>query len=310
MSIEQKPKIIAIVGQTASGKSDIAVDIALFIKKNLKKFNTNGAEIISADSRQIYKNFDIGANKITKKEMRGVKHWLLDVASPRKRFSVSQYQKFSKKAIEHIIKEKKIPIICGGTGFYIDALIYETQFPKVKPNLKLREQLEKMDTEELFKILKNKDPKRAGNIDSKNKRRLIRAVEINILTGKPIDNLKKESKFKTLWLGLSVKNSVLLKERISKRLEKRLKNGLVEEVKKLHQKYGLSWAKLESFGLEYKFTAQFLENKITKEEMKESIISESVKYAKRQMTWFKRNSSINWTNSKKEILNLTNKFLN
>ncbi len=308
MSIETKQKIIAIVGQTASGKSDIAVNIALFIKKNAKKFKTRGAEIISADSRQVYKHLNIGSNKITKKEMCGIKHHLLDVASPKKIFSASQYQKLSQKSINKIIRENKIPVVCGGTGFYVDALIYGTIFPKVKPNLKLRRKLEKISVKELFEILKQKDPNRAENIDSKNKRRLIRALEINILTGKPIINLKKDSKFQTLWIGLSADKSTI-KEKISKRLEKRLNKGLINEVKNLHQKYNLSWKKLESFGLEYRFVAQFLEKKITKEKMKEMIISESAKYAKRQMTWFNRNKDIIWINSKQKIFNLIKKFI-
>ena len=178
-----RPKIIVVLGQTASGKSEFAVKLA-------KKFNPPvGGEIISADSRQVYKGLDIGSGKIIKKEMKGVPHHLLDITSPKRTFTVYQYQKLAKKALKDIIKRGKIPIICGGTGLYIDSIIYGIKFPEVPPNPKLRKKLEKRTTEELFKQLQKLDPRRAQNIDKYNRRRLIRALEIIITTSKPVPTL-------------------------------------------------------------------------------------------------------------------------
>ena len=308
LSTNNKPKIIAVVGPTASGKSDLAVDMALFIKKNAAKLGVSGAEIISADSRQVYKGMDIGSNKITVKEMRGIPHHLISIANPKTTFSAARYQRLAARIIKKILKNNKIPIICGGTGFYIDSVIYGIKFPKTKPNTALRKKLEKMETEKLFMLLQKKDPTRAISIDRHNRRRLIRALEINFLTGMPVPILKKEPQFETLWLGLTADNHIL-KNKLSNRLDKRLKKGLLKEVRNLHKKYGLSWKRLESFGLEYKFTAQFLEKKISEKEMKNKIVDESANYAKRQMTWFKRNSEINWIKDKQKALGLTESFL-
>ena len=301
MSIESKPKIIAVVGPTASGKSDLAIDIALFINKNSKKLGVKGAEIISADSRQIYKWLDIGSNKITHGEMRGIFHHLLGAASPKKTFTVAQYQKFANKVIKQIIKRGDVSILCGGTGLYIDSVIYGVKFPEVKPNKKLRNKLEKLSTEKLFLMLEKKDPRKAQIIDRYNRRRLVRALEIVLLTKKPVPPIKKELKYKTLIIGVTVDKKELLKK-IEKRLDLRLKKGLIKEVINLHQKHGLSWKKLEGFGLEYRFIAQFLQKKISKEMMREKIIAESIKYAKRQMTWFKRNKNIAWFDKDKKKL--------
>ncbi len=304
----QNQKIIAVVGPTASGKSDLAVNIALFIKKNAKRLGVNGAEIISADSRQIYKWLDIGSNKITAKEMRGIPHYLLSIASPKINFSAARYQRLAVKAIKNITKNNKIPIICGGTGLYIDSVIYGIKFPETKPDLKLRKKLERMETKKLFELLQKKDKNRSLSIDPHNRRRLIRALEINFSTGRPVSALKKELQFNALWLGLSADKNIL-KGKLAIRLDKRLKKGIVPEVNNLHKKHGLSWKRLESFGLEYKFVAQFLQNKISKEEMKEKIINESAKYAKRQITWFKRNSQIHWIEGKQKALDLVESFL-
>jgi len=308
MSIESKLKIIAIVGPTASGKSDLAVDVALFINKNAKKLGVKGAEIISADSRQIYKWLDIGSNKITKKEMRGIPHRLLSIASPRKIFTAAQYQKLAIKAINQIVKDKKIPILCGGTGLYVDSVIYGLHFPEVKPNLKLRKKLEKIGTAKLIEMLKKKDPQKATIIDKSNRRRLVRALEIVLATKKPISPLKKDLRYKPLIIGIAP-NMGKLKDKIARRLDARLKKGLIKEVKQLHEKQGLSWKRLESFGLEYRFIAQFLQKKISKEKMREKIITEGRHYAKRQMTWFKRNKQINWSDSKQKALDLVKGFL-
>ena len=163
-----KPKIIVILGQTSTGKSDFAVKIA-------KLYN---GEIISADSRQVYKNMDLGSGKITKKEMEGVPHHLLSVVSPRKVFTVADFKKQADKKIKEILKTGKVPIICGGTGFYVDAVLNDVVLPEVKANKKLRDELEKEKVEKLYDKLKKLDPVRAENIDKYNKVRLIRALEI------------------------------------------------------------------------------------------------------------------------------------
>ena len=300
----QYPKIVVILGPTSSGKSDLAVKIA-------KKFN---GEIISADSRQIYKGLNIGSGKITKKEMLGVPHYLLDVASPKKIFTASQYQKLAKKALEKIIKKGKLPIICGGTGLYIDALIYGYEFPEVKPNPKLRESLEKLNTEKLFQKLQNLDPLRAKNIDRHNRRRLVRALEILLSTKKPIPPLATidSSNYETLKIGTKKTNEEL-KDKIKKRLYKRLKQGMEKEVENL-RKSGVSWKRLDALGLEYRFISRYLRSMISRQEMIDSILKESYKYAKRQMTWFKRDKNIYWLdpdnkNDFKKIFALCRKFL-
>ncbi len=279
--MNSKPKLIVVCGPTATGKSDYAVTLA-------KKIN---GEIISADSRQVYRGLDIGSGKITKKEMRGVPHHLLDVVSPKKVFTVEQFQKLGKKAISNIFKKGKTPIICGGTGFYIDALVYESNFPAVQPNKLLRAQLEKKSTEELFTLLKEKDTDRAESIDSKNKVRLVRALEIIETIGK-VPKIKKESPYDIEWIGLDFPDETL-KERIHVRLIKRLKKGMVKEVENLHKK-GLSWKRLNDLGLEYRHISLFLQGNISKEEILNTLEMEIWQYAKRQRTWFKRNKEIRW----------------
>ncbi len=297
MDLKEKPKIIVIVGPTASGKSDLAVQIA-------KKFN---GEVVSADSRQVYKGMDIGTGKITKEEMQGIKHYLLDVSPPKKVFTVSEYKKLANQAIKKILKKGKLPIVCGGTGFYIQAVIDNISIPKVKPDWKLRKKLEKKTSKQLFNQLKELDPKRAKNIDKNNKRRLIRAIEIVLKTEKPVPEFKKKSKYNCLIIGTKIKKQAL-EQRIKKRLKNRLKQGMIEEVKNLHKK-GVSFQRLEDFGLEYRYIAYYLQDKIKKEEAIEKLQKEIEKYAKRQMTWFKRDKRINWVKEEK-VFKLVKQFLN
>jgi tRNA dimethylallyltransferase len=307
--MSEKNKVIVILGATASGKSDIAVRLA-------KKFN---GEVISADSRQVYKNLDIGTGKITKKEMQGVKHHLLDVVSltrlragQSKQFTVSEFVERTNLTAIQIVLKKKIPIICGGTGFYIDALLGEKQIPEVPPNLKLREKLEKKSTEELFEILKKLDPERAGNIDVKNPRRLIRAIEICEALGN-VPPLRQgsagQAKYEVLKIGIKTEEKEL-KNKINKRIEKWFKQGLLKEVKNLHKK-SLSWKRMKEIGLEYKLVAEFLQNKISKEEMTKRMQTETWQYAKRQTLWFKRDQNINWFKPEEisKIEKYTSKFL-
>lgn len=290
----KKPKIVVILGPTATGKSDFAVDIA-------KKIN---GEIISADSRQIYVGLNIGSGKVPRDKARskelvassylykGVPHHLLDIANPKRVFTVAQFKKLADKKIEEIIRRKKIPIIVGGTGFYIDAILNDFILPKVKPNQKLRKKLVKLSTEELFKKLKKLDPNRAKKIDSKNPVRLIRAIEIIQTMGK-VPKLKTKQKYNALVLGLDFPDDEL-KRKIEERLIMRFKKQkMLDEAQKLHSQ-GLSWKRMEQLGLEYRYMALYLQRKITKREMIEKLNSEIWKYVKRQRTWFKRNKNIFW----------------
>lgn len=282
-----KPKILVILGPTASGKSDLAVQLA-------KKFN---GEIISADSRQVYKGMDLGSGKITKKEMRGVPHHLLDVANPKRTYSVSDYQKTAHRVIAEISSRGKLPIIAGGTGFYIQSVVDNISLPEVPPNKNLRKDLEKKTVDELFRILTKLDPKRADTIDPQNPHRLMRAIEIAKTLGE-VPILKKEQKYDTLQIGIHTEMP-LLEKNVAVRLAKRLKKGMVAEVETLHQA-GLTWKRLENFGLEYKFIAQYLQEKISHEEMFELIRKESLNYAKRQMTWFNKDKRVKWISCNNE----------
>ncbi|MEK7585012.1 MAG: tRNA (adenosine(37)-N6)-dimethylallyltransferase MiaA [Patescibacteria group bacterium] len=309
-----KDKIIAIIGPTASGKSDLAVRLAKrFSARGGPALGWKGAEIISADSRQVYRGLNIGSGKITKREMRGIPHHLLDVvkANSPKRFSVSDYQKLGQKAIGEIIKRGKLPIICGGTGFYVDALLKNYALPAVPPNPKLRGQLEKLPTEKLAQKLKILDPKRFKNIDRNNRPRLIRAIEIATKLGQvpPLDT--KNNSWNSLQIGINLSEDKL-RQNIHKRLLKRLRAGLINEVKKLHEN-GVSWKRLEAFGLEYRFGAKLLQQKprhggVNREEIT-NLEREIWHYAKRQMTWWKRDKNIKWVESYEEAERLTRDFI-
>lgn len=276
-----KPKILVILGQTATGKSDLAVTLA-------KKYN---GEIISADSRQVYKGLNIGSGKITKREMKGIPHYLLDVISPKKVFSVADFQKLAYQKIDEILKRGKLPIICGGTGFYIQSIVDGIVLPGIEANKKLRKELEKKDLVELQIILKNLDRKRFKEIDIKNKVRLVRAIEIACAIGN-VPKLKKNPKYSAVQIGITWPSEILQK-RIHDRLIKRLKIGMIKEVENLH-KNGISWKRLESFGLEYRYIALFLQNKITKTEMIKELETKINQFSKRQKTWFQKDKRIKW----------------
>ena len=331
-------KLIVIVGPTASGKSEMAVRLA-------KKFN---GEIISADSRQVYKGMDIGTGKVTpdtnpalytasnyfsmprgrdstgqvKKKCifthKGIPHHCIDVASPKRRFTVTQYRKLAQRAINKIQKKNKIPIFCGGTGFYIQAVVDGLIIPEVKPDWKLRKKLELIAAEELFEQLKKLDPQRAKTIEPENKRRLIRALEIIIKTKKPVPPLKKRPlPCPVLMLGIQ-KEKKELSSLIEKRFFKWLKQGFLKEVLKL-RKIKLSWKKIEDFGIHYKTAAQYLKGEISGQKFLEKSIIELQNYAKRQMTWFsthggsasggKRNRRIIWIKNYQEAEKLVREFL-
>lgn len=278
----EKYEVIAIVGPTASGKSALAVEIARLL----------GGEVVSADSRQIYKGLDIGTGKITKKEMRGVPHHLLDVANPMRTMSVVQYERLATHAIRDILSRGKVPIVCGGTGLYVDAILTNASFPPVPPNKKLRNALEKLSVDELFKKLAILDPGRSETIDPKNPRRLIRAIEIATVLGSVPERVPATERYNTLYLGINLPKEEL-SARIHTRLYARMRRGMVAEARHLHEQ-GLSWKRMESLGLEYRFLAEFLQKKISKEEMLLGLETAIRQYAKRQMVWFKKNKKIEW----------------
>ena len=283
----QNPDMFVIVGPTASGKSDYAVRLA-------KKVN---GEIISADSRQVYKGLDIGSGKITKKETKGVPHYVLDVADPKKQFSVAQYVEHAHKALDTIIKKGKTPIVVGGTGFYIQGFVDGIILPEVPPNNSLRKKLGKKSAAQLYIQIKKLDPKRAQELDPKNSRRLIRAIEIATALGKVPKIKSNPLPYDVRFIGLKVPPEKL-KEKIRVRLLKRLRNGMMEEVKHLHKK-GLSWKRLEELGLEYRYLALYLQNKIARKEMVEKLATEIWRYSRRQITWFKRDKRIHWIGVRK-----------
>ena len=263
-----RPKILVILGQTASGKSDLAVKLA-------KKFN---GEVVSADSRQVYKGMDIGTGKITKKEMARIPHHMLDVASPKTRFDVARYQKMAHKKITDILKRGKLPIVCGGTGLYIKAIVENPSYSDIPPDLKLRERLEKKTVAQLFAMLKKIDRVRAETIDSKNPRRMIRAIEIAKSAGQT-PAIKSQPIYDALLIGIKPSREKL-KSAIEARLQKRIKQGMIAEVKKLRAQ-GVSWRRLEELGLEYKYAAMYLQNKIGREEMIKTLGTKINQYAKR-----------------------------
>lgn len=297
--MNNQQRIIAVVGPTASGKSALAVEIARLV----------GGEIISADSRQVYTGLDIGTGKVTKREMRGVPHHLLDVANPKRTMSVVQYERLATRAIQDILKRGKVPIICGGTGQYVDAVLTNASFPEVPPNASLRRELEKLSAEKLFEKLKKLDSARAETIDAKNPRRLIRAVEIATALGSVPARTPATERYNTLYIGLTLPKEALA-ERIHTRLIARMRRGMVAEARRLHEQ-GLLWKRMDSLGLEYRFLAQFLQKKITRNEMFELLEIAIRQYSKRQMVWFKRNKNIKWfkPSEEKKILITAKKFI-
>jgi tRNA dimethylallyltransferase len=295
-----KSKILVILGPTATGKSDLAVEIA-------QKFN---GEIISADSRQVYKGMNLGTGKITKKEMGGIPHYMLDIVNPNSIYNVAKYKVKAQRIISNIIRRGKLPIICGGTGFYIDSVVKNISLPDVPPNQKLRNELEKENCERLMKQLKKLDPEISKTIDSKNKVKIIRAIEIAKKLGK-VPAIKSEPIYDAIQIGLIAPDKVL-KERIKKRLVKRIDLGMLKEGKRLH-KQGLSWKRMESLGLEYRYMARYSSGKISLEQMIKELNSKIWQFARRQKTWFRRDESIKWykvgEKTNREIISYLKKVL-
>lgn len=285
------PPLMVIVGPTASGKSSLAVALA-------KKYK---GEVVSADSRQVYRKLDIGTEKISRRDMRGVPHHGIDIVSPRHAYSVERWRTYAERAIRATVRRGNIPIIAGGTGLYVDALVYGTSFPKVSPDIKLRRVLEKKTPAELYAYLLELDPDRAETIERENPRRLIRAIEVATALGAVPPLKEQEERFDVTWIGLKPPFEVL-ETRIKARLTQALKRGLVRETRMLRETLGLSWKRIDELGLEYSVVARYLRGELSKAEMEEKLYQGVRRYAKRQLRWLARNKRIVWYTSAEKAL--------
>lgn len=292
-------KVLVILGPTATGKTDLGLELA-------KKFN---GELVAADSRQVYKGLDIGTGKMpgedlgfkkqdSRWEINGVNVWMYDVADPNIRFTVKDYVEQAEKIIEDILKRGKLPIIAGGSGLYLKALLEGLPNLQIPADEKLRGELQKLSLEELQEKLQAVSPirwKKLTDSDKKNPRRLLRSIELVYMN--PYVRKTQHSKLKTqnyqiLKIGLTAPRQVL-NERIDLRLISRINQGLIKEGEDLH-KHGLSIKRMRELGLEYGVLAEFLEGKITREQFIQNLKIKIYQYAKRQMTWFKKEKDIKW----------------
>ncbi len=295
-----KPKVIVIVGPTASGKTSLSIELA-------KQIN---GEIVSCDSMQIYKDMDIGSAKPTKEEMQGIKHYMIDEVLPTERFSVARYKKEAENAIEKILKKGKIPIVVGGTGLYANSLIYGIEYDDIKLDEKYREELMEIaktpeGLENIYQKAKEIDEKAIEKISPNDKKRIIRILEIYRATGKnkteqEMESRKKEVKYDYKVFAINIERHILY-ERINKRVDIMIAQGLMEEVKKIIKKYPEFPTAMQAIG--YKEIVEYLDNKITIEDAIEKIKQETRRYAKRQITWFKRIENIKWLDGLEETQN-------
>jgi tRNA dimethylallyltransferase len=290
-------KVIAIVGPTASGKTELAIKLAT-------KFN---GEIICADSRAIYRRLDIGTAKPTPSERKLVRHHLLDLVNVGERFTVAQFQKLAHQAIMNIVDRGKIPFLVGGTGLYVDALLYNFKFPP-EADPELRFHLEQESDERLQDILKTIDPEIFRTIDLNNRRRMLRAVEVALQTGQSFRELKRRGKsiYDYLILGINLPRHELY-SRIDRRFAAWLNRGLLDEVRWMLDETSPGWA--ASLGLHYKWFTAYIQGETSYEEALAKSKSSLHSYARRQLTWFKRNKEIRWISSQKRTFELVGKFL-
>lgn len=288
-------KLIVILGPTASGKTSLAIKLA-------RGFS---GEIVSADSRQVYREMNIGTDKTTPNK---IPHYLIDVVNPDEKFTLAQYKQLAVKKIKDIQKRGKIPFLAGGTGLYIQSIVDNLQIPKTKPDKKVRNKLEKMTNQELFERFKKLDPVGAASIDINNKRRLVRALEVCLITKKPFSRQKKKGKslFDILQIGIKP-DKEKLEEKINRRADKMLEAGLIEEVKKLVKKYGSKLYSMDSIG--YQEIILYLQGEVSLEQAKELIKIHTRQYAKRQMTWFKRDNRIKWIKNYPQAKKLIRNYL-
>ncbi|OHA15573.1 MAG: tRNA (adenosine(37)-N6)-dimethylallyltransferase MiaA [Candidatus Tagabacteria bacterium RIFCSPLOWO2_01_FULL_42_9] len=299
----QKPKLIVVIGQTASGKSALAIGIA-------KKFN---GEIVSADSKQIYREMNIGTAKPPIHIPQGIPHHLIDIKNPDEDYSAGEYKEDAIKAINKITGAGKLPILVGGTGLYISAIVNNLKIPKIKENKKLRMKLQKEINENgldfVFKKLLALDPEAACIVDSKNPRRVIRALEIAIVSGKKFSKQRRIGKplYNVLEIGLNPP-AKLLHKKISERIKQMFEAGLIDEVKKLVKKYGHNCKAFNAIG--YGEVIDYLRARMSLKEAMEQMNKNTRRYAKRQMTWFiKYNPKAHWTKQKNEAFHLVKRFL-
>ena len=301
----QKNKVIVICGPTASGKTALSIELA-------KQIN---GEIVSCDSMQIYKDMNIGTAKPTVEEMQGIKHYLIGYVSPEERYSVADYKADAKKAIKEIIEKGKMPIVVGGTGLYLDSLIYEIEYQDIKLDeeyrKKLEEEVEEKGLEVLYERAKQIDEKAIEKISPNDKKRILRILEIYHATGKTkteqeIESRKKEVEYDYKVYALDWDRQKLY-DRINKRVDIMVEKGLIEEVKQILDKYDTFPTAMQ--GLGYKEVVEYLEGKLTKEEMIEKIKMETRRYAKRQLTWFRKNKQTIWLNAEDGIQNNINIIL-
>lgn len=278
---ETKPKVLSIVGATSSGKTSLSIILA-------KQFS---GEVISADSRQVYTGLDLASGKVTTEEMEDVPHHLLDVANPMTVYTASDFAHDAAKAISDVSKRNKLPIIAGGTFFYVDMLLGKISSPEVPPNETLRKELEQLSSEELYQRLTETDPERAAVMDPQNPRRLVRALEIVAALGK-VPPLTSTEKYDVLTLGIDIPKEEL-HNNIHIRLQQRFDEGMLDEIKGL-MKQGLTHERLEALGLECRYVSRHLRGELSYEEMLQQLETKIRQFAKRQLTWLKRDTSIVW----------------
>lgn len=283
MRVEMNNRVIAVVGATASGKTSYAIELA-------KKIN---GEIISADSRLVYKGMDIGTAKPTIDEMQEIPHYMIDVVEPEYNYSVGLYVKEAKKYITDIISRGKVPIVVGGTGLYFRVLLENYDLPDVKPDYELRKELSSYSYEELLEMLTKLDEKAANSVEKNDKKKLIRYIEIIKLAGKPLDLVRgvKEKEFNVEWVGLNFPREILY-DRINKRVDLMIEQGLIDETKKLLQKHGRISNITDTIG--YREVLSYLDGELSLDEAKDKLKQNTRNYAKRQLTWFRKNEQINW----------------
>ena len=295
MKPENKPKVIAVAGPTASGKTALAVEIA-------KHLDT---EIISADSRQIFKEFDIATAKPTQQEMQGIKHHLIDVVNPDEEFTVADFSDSASKVMEKLFKQNKIPVVAGGTGLYFRILLENYDMPRVSPNKELREELKNLEKERgaeaLYNMLKELDPVLAEKMHPNNTVKIIRAIEVCKTLNIPMSQAQKKKAplYDIIWLGLGHLNGAdrqFLYDRIDKRVDIMLENGLEKEAENLYKKYGKISSLMNTIG--YQEFIEYFDGNYTFEETVSKIKQNTRRYAKRQLTWFRQNQEINWLDMK------------
>lgn len=277
-----KPKVIAVVGPTASGKTKLAIELA---------HKLNG-EVISADSRLVYKGFDIASAKPTLEEREGIPHHLIDIVEPEFNYSAGNYVEDAKKAIEDIFSRGKTPIVAGGTGLYFRILLENYNLPNVETDYELRAKLEKCSREDLLKELENVDKLTFERVKDANLRRIIRALELIILLKKPLSEiqLEKEPEYEVEWQMPKIPSREWLYDRINKRVDVMVEMGIIEETKNLIAKHGRIGNIVDTIG--YKEILTYLDGEATLEEALDKLKQHTRNYAKRQLTWFRRNPNL------------------